>query len=401
MRSSLGGTMRWLLFVAAICLLPRLAFADCRDEALAARSRATSAGPMHFETLGWNRRYARRSCGQIHADREQHQRGCGERDVDRIRIGDEVWDKDEFGWVGPYGTVPDGTLPGFAFPFQIVGARCLGELKIDGAELKTYEFVVRQSTADTYETLFVDAATGDPVRYDSRPGWRDDTGSQTTYRPDPAIRIVAPAVDRAERRAVSLRLFSGAVSRSDPACRQELIGIIRRGETAAFEFRIATPLHGNRLALTGVFAPPRSLHYTDHVATSHEGHTDLISIGGQIWSKSEPRGWAPDGGRMLLDRVFDILVPTAEQIGAVACLGPAKVDGRDHAVYEYDFYVDEDGVINRSAMRRVLVDSATRLPVRVEHVGARSEPQSEVRRYDPALTVRPPVVDTPAQPSGR
>lgn len=389
----------WRFYVLAICMLPQLALANCDEEARAARTRTSNAGPLHFESMTWSAYFSRRRCGHVEPGRAQYDRSCSGDNGDgleHLRIENQSWSNDGLGWLGPHlsSWTHQGVAPERVFPFQIVETKCLGAIRIDGVDLKTYEFVVRAHGRRHVETLFVDATTGMPIRFDTRPDGRDGVSTQTTYRYDPALRLDPPVVDLGKRRTTAMERFNSAVARSDPVCREELLEVIRRGGSAAFRYEIKGAFWVGVWAMNGVFAPPRSLRSRIEGFPNHGGGNELIAIDDDAWIKLSSEEWKVFESRNA-NSMIDSFVPSAEHVGYVRCLGSTEIDGQTYSVYEYDFYDDIDSARQRGGMRRVLVDPATLLTLRVEHetnFGSRSE----VRHYDAALTIKPPIA--PALP---
>ena len=395
--------MRRLLFVALMCLLPQLALADCAEEARAARERAASAGPMHFERLSWNDDLTGRICGKVEPGRAEYKGPCTNDTMpapESIAIGRQSWSNDGLGWRGPWlsSWSHQGTAPERAFAFQLRRISCLGAVRIDGVELKTYEFVLRSYDREYVETLFVEAASRLPVRYEQRPDGHRGVNYQTTYRHDPALMIDPPVVDPEKRRAVSMQRYSVAVAQSDPACRREVLGVIQRGAATAFEYSVQGAFWAGVWGMNGTFSPPRSLHHRIEGVPRHGGGSEVIAIGDDAWTMTPWDSWTSDHRAVALAEGELIqLAPSARVIGRVDCVGRITIDGQDYSVYDYDFYFDEDSARHRGGMRRVFVDVATGLPARIEHftiVG----PRTEIRRYDASLSVRAPNVSAPARP---
>lgn len=392
--------MRWLLLVTIMCLVPQLALANCDDEARAARARALSAGPMHYEKLSWADHFTRRTCGKVDPGRAESKGPCADGAIwahESMIIDTQSWSNDGLGWQRPMYTIwtHEGTVPVRVFPFQLRRTSCLGTVRINRLELTTYEFVVRIYNQDYVETLFVDVVSGLPVRYDQRPDGHRGVNYQTTYRHDPTLTLDPPVVDLEKRRAVSRQRLSEAVARSDPTCRREVLDVIRRGASTAFEYSLKGAFWAGVWGMNGVFSPPRSLHRRIEGAAYHGGGSELIVVGDEAWMRSQSSGWAStnvSGGADIAQ-----LAPAASYIGRVDCIGRVTIEGRDYSVYDYDFYWDEDSSWQRGGMRRVFVDATTGLPARIEHF-TNFGPRTEVRRYDATLSVRPPIVDTPAQP---
>jgi hypothetical protein len=379
-------------------MLPQLALANCDEEARAARTRASSAGPLHFESMIWSANFNRRRCGHVEPGRAQYDRSCTRAegsDHERLWIENLGWTSDGLGWRGPHQSnwTHQGIAPESMFPFQVIDTKCLAPVRIDGVDLKAYEFVVRTHGRRQVETLFVNATTGLPVRFDTRPDGRDGVSTQTTYRYDAALRLDPPVVDLGKRWATAMERFNAAVARSDPACRSELLDVIRRGGSAAFRYEIKGDLWDGVWGVNGIFVPPRSLHYRIEGVPYHGGGSELITIGDDDWIKTVSADWKVLERRSA-NTMIDSFVPSAEYVGYAQCLGSTEIEGQAYLIYEYDFYADVDAARQRGGTRRILVDATTQFPARVEHTTNYGR-QSEVRHYDTALRIKPPMTVQP------
>jgi hypothetical protein len=388
--------LRWLISFLVICLLPQFAFADCDDEARAARLRIVGSGPLHFEMERWSTHFRGSLCGMIDPGRAQKTRSCTG-DAQRIHIDNQVWDNDGLGWQGPYLSHWNyqGAVPEMLSAFRFVSARCLGQEVIAGRAVTKYEFVTKTNVAIDVETLFTDAASGVPVRYETRPDGRDGLNTSTTYRYDSTIKIEPPIVDSAKRRDTSVARFLEASAQSDPECRREVLAVLRRGGAAAFDYEIESSAWAGISGFTGRFVPPHSFQRKVHGAPYHGGGTELVAIDDEVWSRRESKGWESDGRmRKVAADSIGSLAPTANNVGSVKCLGPTLVDGRSYMAYEYDLYLETGSAIERDGLRRVLVDPATRLPLRIEHA-SRFGVSTEIRHYSENVKIARPIVPQP------
>jgi hypothetical protein len=59
--------------------------------------------------------------------------------------------------------------------------------------------------------------------------------------------------------------------------------------------------------------------------------------------------------------------------------------------YEYDLYRETGSAIERDGLRRVLMDPATKLPLRIEHAGS----STETRHYSENVKIARPIVPQP------
>jgi hypothetical protein len=387
--------LRWLLSLPVVCLFSQLALADCAEEARAARDRVMASGPLHFQSEMWNKNFRRRSCGSLDPGRAQYDRNCeGDAAAGReeIRIEKNSWNNDGLGWQGPFLSMwtHQGKVPESVFPFQFSKVSCLGEHDIDGRAAIKYEFVIRNYGRLHVETLFTDPSSGMPFRYEKRAEESEGINVVSTYRHDSTIRIEPPAVDPEKRRATSMQRFFEASAQSDPACRREVIAIIRQGLAASFRYEIEGTFWAGVSGMKGMFVPPNSVHNRIEGVPYHGGGSESIAIGDDVWVKSQSEPWKFDP-RYRIGAVASTLMPSPNLIGSVNCVGMTVIGGQDYLVYEYDLYLDWDGARMRDGLRRVLVNPATRLPMRIEHA-TRIGQQVETRQYQEGLRIEPPVV---------
>lgn len=394
--------MRRPLFVAMICVLPQLALAECRDDALAARARITSSGSLHFDTTHWNGRTTRRTCGTVDPGRARHMRDCGadSRGHEEITIAKQTWRNDGLGWQGPYTAdwFYRDQIPEAVSRDSFAESRCLGRVTLDRVAFDKYELLVRPGPLQFIETLFVDVKSGMTTRYDKdpqRPGW---LSTRTTYRYDASITFAPPMVDPAARYATSMQRFRDAVAQSDPSCRRDMLAAIARGVATPFLYEIKGDFTSGISGESGAFAPPDSIHHFIEGAPFHGGETELIAIGSDLWIKRDAPFWRSlESDRGWADKMLERrAVPPAEQVGGVKCLGPAESDGQRYVTYEYDFYADTASARVRVGVRRISVDVATELPVRFEQTTDYGT-QIETRRYRPRIILERPAIRPPAQ----
>jgi hypothetical protein len=389
--------LRRLLSLPAVFFFSQLAFADCDDEARAARHRVTASGPLHFQTETWRTDSHCRSCGSLDPGRAQYERNC-DQDAgvvrEDIRIDDQGWSNDGLGWQGPFWTSwGEGPVPPQVFPFQFVKMSCLGEQQIDGRVAAKYEFLMRSLRRLYVETVFIDASSGMPFRYEMRPEGREGPRSVTTYGYDSTIRIEPPVVDLEKRRATSMRRLSEAIAQSDPECRREVVALIRRGAATAFRYEIRGEFSAGVSGTNGLFAPPNSIHHRIKGVPYHGGGNEMIVIGADVWFKAPSQAWRSDV-RIDVNSLTNGLTPPPSHIGSVRCPGMTTIEGQDYLVYEYDFYVDTRSARERDGLRRILVNPATELPVRIEHA-SRFGARVETRQYEEGLRIDAPFVPPP------
>ena len=385
--------LRWPVFmIACLWLLP--AAADCEDEAYAARKSVWTSGPFHFEARASS---GVRTCGEIDPLKAEYERGCepgGNRD-EYIQIQDQTWANDGFGWRGPYaGGLSHGRkVPTLSLPRVFDQVRCHGRVKMEDRELNQYEFIAQSGDRlDVAETVFVEANTGLPFRFETRSG--DSVAAVTIYRHDPLIRIDPPSVDLERRWARSVRHFQDIVHDTDAACRKEVLTALWRGRTVSFQYDLRRFFHTHLYGMRGVFVAPDSIH---NRMLSPRFEMEFIAVRQQEWKRVyrqwvEARDQRPD-----VDWVMGELMPNPDHVGHVQCLGKVSVYGREYRVYNYDLYRVWQSALKFYNARRVLVDDATGLPtqtVGLSRDGARV--WVEMRWYEPGLTVEPPPTGSSA-----
>ncbi len=256
-----------------------------------------------------------------------------------------------------------------------------------------YEFIAQTGDrVDVAETVFVDAGTRLPFRFETRSG--DSVATVTVYRHDPLIAIKPPAVDLDKRWARSVRQFEDIVQDTDTACRQEVMSALRRGRTASFHYDLRRFFHTHLHGMRGVFVAPRSIY---NRMLSFQYAMEFIAVGDQIWKWVDPQWLEALDQRPSVDWVIGELMPNPEHVGHVRCLGKVTISGRDYRVYNYDLYRNWESALKFYDTRRVLVDDATGLPtqtVGLSRGGARS--WVEMRWYEPGLTVEAPPTESSA-----
>jgi hypothetical protein len=385
--------LRWFVgVIACLWLLP--AAADCEDEAYAARTSIFRSGPFYFETTRFSgANYRVRECGELDPFKAEHARSCGPNEDRReyISLENGAWENDGFGWysVSSSGSWRQRTkLPSLSLGRPFSHVTCHGRVRIDGRDLNKYEFAIQTGDRVSFaETVFVDAGSGRPVRLETS-GPRIPEGSVTIYRHDPLIRIEPPPVDLARRRARSLRHFQDVVQDTEPACRDEVLTALRRGQAASFQYDLRRFFHTGLSGMHGVFVAPGSIH---NRMLSRRIEMELIAVGEKIWRRVDPQ-WVEAGDlRRDVDWIVSELTPNPDHVGHVRCLGKVTICGREYRVYHYDLYRDQNSALKFHETRRVLVEDVTGLPwqtVGLWRSGARG--WVETRWYDPALTIEPP-----------
>jgi hypothetical protein len=335
----------------------------------------------------------------------QRERGCdaaAAKERETVWLGDRKWEKDRAGWRGPYAAIwtHQDRVPASEALFSAGQVTCLGAV-VDGRAMNKYEFAKPIAGRLWVETIFADAESGVPVRFETRGRNAAEAGSTTVYRHDPAIGIDPPAVDLDERWAESLRRLSQEAEKGDPACRAEFFAAVERGRKAAFQFEIKGSFESG-LGVTGIFAPSDAIQYrlTSFVGGGLFG--DTIAAGGRAWTR-RPDGWVETLGRTdFAETVIRSLLPPSDYVGQVRCLGRVPVDGSDHDAYEYDFYRDNESARGLYSHRSMLVETSSGVPVRNVSVSRRHAHQwMETRRYDPSLAIQvpPPPPDLSRRPA--
>jgi hypothetical protein len=380
--------LRRLVVALVACLWAVPAASQCDDEANAARARAWNSGPFRFEITRWSKDFRTRACGAILPGIAQRERNCdatagAERET--IWIGDRRWDKDDAGWRGPYPSIwtHQDRVPAPEAPFSAAQVTCLGRVVVDGRAVNKYEFVRQIADRVWVETIYSEADSRIPVRFETRGRSDANSGAIAIYRHDPAIRIDPPAVDLDQRWAESLRQLSQEAEKGDPACRTEFFAAVQRGRMAAFEFEIKGSSQSIPCCLTGIFVPD-AIH---HQFTSYPGwlFRETTAEEGRAWAKKS---------------IIMNLFPPSEHVGHVRCLGKVSEDGRDYDAYEYDFYRDSESARTFYGRRSVMVEKGNGFPFRTISVSKTHMRQwIETRRYDAALTIpAPPSQSTSRQP---
>jgi hypothetical protein len=391
--------LRRLAVGLLVCLWASSAVADCVEEAHAARARVSTSGPFHFDSTLWNKSLRIRTCGAIDPDRAQHDRSCdpaaGAR-REKIWIDDRRWENDGAGWLGPYPSLwtHQEKVPA-TVAFSAAQVSCFERVRFGDRALNKYMFATWVAGRVSLEAVFTDADTGVPVRFETRSDADGTSGSITTYRYDPAIRIEPPVVDTEKRWSTSLQLFAEETGRGDPVCRTKLLAAIARGKAAAFTYEIRGEFYRS-CCRSGTFVPPDSIHDRIEGLASWTSR-QTIAIGSRAWTKKPTlKEWTEArDGRDEADRIIDGLLPSSEHVGKVTCSETLTVDGRQYQAYEYDFYWDRQSARKFDGVRRVLVDNATGLPfqtIQSSRSGARR--WIEMRWYDPTLAIAPPSADT-------
>jgi hypothetical protein len=398
--------MRQLFLTLLACLWAVPAACKCEDEANAVRTRAWNAGPFHFETTRWSKDLRTTACGEVVPDVAQHERSCDAAagvEHETVWVGDRRWEKDDAGWRGPYPALwtHQDRMPVPEAPFLAKQAICSGRVVIDGRATNKYEFVKEIGDRVWVETIFADAESGIPVRFETRGRSDANSGTITIYRHDPSIRIDPPSVDLEKRWAASLRRLSEEAQKGDPACRTALFAAVQRGEMAAFEFLIKGSFaSGNGVG--GSFVPSDAIHYW-FTSPAYGAFEETIAAGGRAWAKKSqrPEAWieAPER-RNAAEKVITSLFPRSEDVGQVRCLGSVSMDGRDYDGYAYDVYRDSESAKTLYSHRSMLVEKASGTPFRTVSVSRTNAPQwVEIRRYDLTLTIQTPPPESTQAPS--
>lgn len=396
--------MRRIVIALIACAWSVPAVSHCEDEARAARARVWDSGPFHFEMTRWSQDVRTKTCGVIVPGVAQRERGCDAAAGtarETVWIDDRRWEKDSAGWRGPYSTIwtHQDRVPARDASISAGRVTCSGRVAIDGRALNKYEFAKQIADRVWVETIFTDAQSGLPVRFET--GGRSDAGSGATaiYRHDPSIRVDPPSVDFDKRWLESLRRLSQEAQKGDPVCRVQFFTAVQRGRMAAFAFEIKGSFESFSCCVTGTFVPSGAIQY-GFKGIFGEAFGETIAADGRAWAKpSYPRSdrWAETAAMPnVVDKIVRTLFPPPEHVGQVKCLGGVSVDGRDHHWYEYDFYRDSESARTLYSHRSMIVEKATGIPVRTASASRTNAHQwVETRRYDPALTVQAPPPEPP------
>lgn len=398
--------MRRLLIVLVACICGGPAVSYCEDEAHAARARAWTSGPFHFEVTRWSKGSRTRSCGEIVPGIAQRERSCtavADTERETAWIGDRKWERDSAGWRGPYSTIwtHQDRMPAPLTSFSAGQVTCFGRVVIDGRAMNKYEFAKQVADRVWVETIFTDEHSGLPVRFETRGRSDGDSGSIATYRHDSAIHIDPLAIDLDKRWSESLRRLSQEAQTGDSACRAAFFAAVERGKKTAFEFEIKGSFESG-LGVVGTFAPSDAIQYQ---LTSFLGGPSggTIVAGGRAWAQNWREVWRETPQKLdFATKVIMALFPQSAYVGRVTCLGNVSVDGRDHDAFEYDFYRDAESARRLYSHRSMIVEKASGVPFRNVSVSRTHAHQwIETRRYDPTLTIEiPPPVPSPPQIKG-
>ncbi|NIX75601.1 hypothetical protein [Microvirga terricola] len=349
----------WSLFVL-LGACP--AFAECRNDALAARGRIEMSGPYRYEREVWNENFRRRECGAVDPGRAEHEYPCASetgRQAERIVIGRDVWKNDRLGWL-----LSRTILPSVSNTSSDEDISCLGTVTEGERTLERYRFTT-EGTRRSTETLFVDSSSGLPVRRE-RGG---SINSISTYTYDLSIRIEAPVVDLEKRRLNAIAHLEAAVSTSDPVCRANFLDAVERGRKIPFRFSIQTfTTHDG--GTNGVFTPPFSFVVRQYIIG------DAIPERTSSYTAEDP--WAEAGydeAKVYRDLKFFryALMPLPNEVGATHCLGRVSYEGQAYDAIEYDSYAERKIAYGEEktekqllGTQRMLIDPDKRVPIRVQ-----------------------------------
>lgn len=398
--------MRRLVIALVACVWSVPAASQCEDEAHAARERAWSSGPFHFEATRWNKDSRLRICGEIVPGSAQRERNCDAAAGtarETVWIGDRRWEKDRAGWRGPYSTIwtHQDRAPAPGLSFSAGQVTCLGRVVIDGRTTIKYEFAKQIADRVWVEAIFTDEHSGIPVRFETRGRSDASSGFTAIYRHDPSISVDPPSVDFDKRWSESLRRLSEESQKGDPACRAEFFSAVQRGRKAAFEFEIKGSFESVPCCLTGAFVPSDAIRYLFKPFLGGP-FGETVAADRRAWAKkSYPRdSWAEAPEKLeVAEKIVRTLFPPSEYVGQVKCLGKISVDGRDHDWYEYDFYRDSESARTLYSHRSMIVETATGIPFRTISVSRTNADQwVETRRYDSTLTIQAPPPEPPPSP---
>ena len=407
------------ILTLVIVLLPSAARPDCASEARKARETILTSGPFQYTSKQWNRNFDRLQTGLIEPNKAEHilektgeVRGRHWAGGETILLGKQSWAKDSFGWLPPLGTVwshqltvPDGS-------YDASNTKCLGTVAVEGRDLTGYEQNARMENWNFIEKIFVESGSGLTVRYERTAAPGDAINVISTYRYDASIKIEPPKVDLAERQAKALQAFQLAAASSDPACRQEVIEIINRGQTASpFRYRIEGTFWNAVAGMHGTFVPPGSVHNIPDGGPGCSfagGGGETVRINERRWECSHEAVWVsangPSMGAMSAcpPGAFTppgFFVGASHYVGGAKCLGEVEKDGSRFRLYEYEVYADTHGMIADTELERRLVsktrmfvDSTANLPTifnKLDYWGQGT--RQETRTYDKSITIIPPA----------
>jgi hypothetical protein len=391
------------ILTLALVLLPSAGRADCEGDARSAREMILASGPFEYRSRQWNEKFDRLEIGLMEANKAYHmvemaQNNRPENEI--ILIGDQSWENDGFGWLGPHRRTAvwfnsSSTVP--LVSYEASSAKCLGTVVVEERSLIGYEQNAKIHTNNYIEKFFVEPSSGLTVRYERVLSSGVGFNVVSTYRYDASIKIEPPKVDLAGRQRKSLQAFEQAVASADPRCRQEVIEAIYRGQTAPFHYEIA----GGVNEIRGTFVPPSSVHnIVDCHYCCYGGVRETLMIDGQAWRRLAGEDWVsttrpPPSADDLPASWFvpGYIVGAADHVGGAKCLGEVERTLGRFRSYEYEMYRDGHSMRKFVTKRRMFVDLTTGLPRLFENLDHSGQiARLEVRTYEKGITLAPPVI---------
>ncbi|MGO9483753.1 MAG: hypothetical protein ACLPX9_04080 [Rhodomicrobium sp.] len=399
------------ILTLALVLLPSAAYADCASEARAAREAILKSGPFQYKSRQWNKYSDWLKIGVIEPNKAERilewtmdshvQHWALE---EQITIGQQGWTKDSFGWRSSWPKFLPYELAIPQSPYEASNTQCLGRVEVEGKSLIGYEQNAKILDWNFVEKIFVDPDSRLTVRYEriyvlgtnsSGNGSWDNVTS--TYSYDASIKIEPPKVDLAERREKSFKAFQRDVDSSDPACRQEVIEIINRGQTASPFLYKRIGIQSEIAGMHGTFAPPSSFHDISEDGFGNWHASETLQINERAWKCSHKSEWEEYNAHF---GTFTSLgfVAASDYIGGTKCLGEVDRDHNRYGLYEYAVYGNTPSEYKSTLFERVLISKlrmyvmpAEKLPTIFETFDKHDEISDQfVRAYDKSISITPP-----------
>jgi hypothetical protein len=384
-----------------LVLLPSAGRADCEGDARRAREMILASGPFEYKSRQWNEKFDRLEIGLMEPNK--YHIVTKRQNNQRVSIGEQSWENDGFGWLGPRRAIWDHSdiLPQAWAP----SAKCLGTVVVDERSLIGYEQNAKTYTNNYIEKLFVEPGSGLTVRYERVLSSGFGFNVVSTYRYDASIKIEPPKVDLAERQRKSLQAFELAATSADPRCRQEVIDTIDRGQTTVpFQYEIVGRFWNGVSGMHGTFVPPGSVHNIVDGIPYHGGGSETLTINGQAWKRLAGKEWvstsraSPLAGAVSASWSGPLVFPSyiigvSDFIGGATCLGEVETRRGRLRLYGYELYRDSATARKFVIARRVFVDPTTGLPAIFDDLDHNGQVvRHENRLYDKGITLTPPVI---------
>lgn len=389
-----------------LVLLPSAGRADCEGYARRAREMILASGPFEYRSRQWNHNFDRLEIGLMEPNKARHivqRKGWNE----EILIGEQRWENDGFGWLGPRKTIwnqsTDRMMP--LASNEGSSTKCLGTVVVEERSLIGFEQDAKEYTSNYIEKIFVDPGSGLTVRYERILSSGLGFNVVSTYRYDASIKIEPPKVDLAERQRKSFQAFEQAVASADPRCRQEVLEAVDRGQTTVpFQYEIAGRFWTGVSGMRGAFVPPASVHNTVDGDPYHGGGRETLTINGQGWSRVAGGEWgstprtSPLAGAASASWFGPLVFPgyivgVSDHIGGATCLGEVETLRGQLRLYGYELYRDAATARKFVIARRVFVDPTTGLPLIFDDLDHNGHVvRHENRVYDKGINLTPPVI---------